>query len=379
MKGVWLIRSQPKESDGRLIKYVNLLKETNRNYKVVSWYRKGHPNAGSDDVLPYLKLAKTGARFKNALNLIGWNWFILRAIFKNRHQIGLIHAADFDTILPCILGGKCLGIPIVYDIYDKYTASREIKGIVGWLFDKLEMFAINTSNHTILPDVSRYEQFGIPTTNSEVTIIENVPMYSTIPTSKASLEKTEGTDYVLCYVGILEATHRGIEDLLKVVSTKPTIQLHIAGFGPLEEEVTRYAEKYHNINFLGELDRAEAFHVMEQSDIHVGMYYKTVSNHYYAAPNKYYEHLYFGKPLITTQGTPPGNRVQELSTGWSILEGESNIASCLDNLDSLIVSDYASNARKQWDNKYSDYKEYFHSTYLSIVDGFLSRKNEKQS
>lgn len=308
MKGVWLIRSQPKESDGRLTKYANLLKETNRNYKVVSWYRKGRPQTGSDDVIPYLKPAKTGARFKNALNLIGWNWFILRTVFKNRHHIGVIHAADFDTILPCLLMGKCLGIPVVYDIYDKYTASREIKGTVGWLFDKLEMLAVNTSNHTILPDVSRYKQFGISTTNSDVTIIENVPMYSTVPTSKTSLDRPKEVSYVLCYVGILEPTHRGLEDLLKVVSTKPGIQLYIAGFGPLEAKVIEYAEKHSNIRFLGEVDRTEAFHIMQQSDIHVGMYYKTVSNHYYAAPNKYYEHLYFGKPLITTQGTPPGSR-----------------------------------------------------------------------
>ncbi|GAL22099.1 glycosyltransferase [Vibrio maritimus] len=272
--------------------------------------------------------------------------------------------------------GKCLGIPVVYDIYDKYTASREIKGTVGWLFDKLEMLAVNTSNHTILPDVSRYKQFGISTTNSDVTIIENVPMYSTVPTSKTSLDRPKEVSYVLCYVGILEPTHRGLEDLLKVVSTKPGIQLYIAGFGPLEAKVIEYAEKHSNIRFLGEVDRTEAFHIMQQSDIHVGMYYKTVSNHYYAAPNKYYEHLYFGKPLITTQGTPPGSRVEDLSTGWAISEGESNISSCLDNLDPIVVSGYSSNARKQWDNKYSQYKEYFYSTYLSIVDELLFRKNE---
>jgi glycosyltransferase involved in cell wall biosynthesis len=367
-KSIWLIRSQPKESDGRLNRYINVLKSRRQSFRIISWYRKGQPKTDIDIVIPYVKAARTGARFKNALNLLGWNCFILASIFKSRKDISVIHAADFDTILPSLLMGKCFRIPVIYDIYDKYSASRDIKGVLGRVFDWLEDVAIKASSHTIIPHKSRFKQFGLKSDVPSVTVLENVPIYASEPREVLSLKRDKNVKFILCYVGILEATHRGLEDLLKVVKSRPEIQLYVAGFGALKNEVSRYAKECDNIDFLGEVNREEAFQILAFSDVHVGMYYKTVPNHHYAAPNKYYEHLYFGKPLVTTEGTPPGLQVKALSTGWALAEGADEIAECLDSLDLASVDQYASNAKSAWEATYSDYKNYFEGKYISIIN-----------
>ena len=97
------------------------------------------------------------------------------------------------------------------------------------------------------------------------------------------------------------------------------------------------------------------------------MYYKTIKNHLYASPNKYFEHLFLGKVLLTTEGTPPGDKVQRYNTGFAIGETEIDISNFIRNIDINTIKQYSINARKIWVEKYNNYQEKLKEKYLNLL------------
>src|SRR5690625_5188708 len=96
---------------------------------------------------------------------------------------------------------------------------------------------------------------------------------------------------------------------------------------------------------------------MASVDVYVGFYYKTNKNHLFAAPNKYYEHLFLGKPLLTTLDTPPGIKVEKFKTGWAIEEGVESISAFLDSITINKCKEFSVNALRLWDKDFKNYNE----------------------
>src|SRR5690606_16441899 len=117
------------------------------------------------------------------------------------------------------------------------------------------------------------------------------------------------------YFGVLEPRHRGLEDLLSVAAGRTDVELHFAGYGGLEETVASFASKYPNIHYHEPMDSSAGLSLMAQMHVIAGLYYLSVPNHAFAAPNKYFEHLMLGRGLLTNENTAPGRKVQALSTG----------------------------------------------------------------
>lgn len=82
------------------------------------------------------------------------------------------------------------------------------------------------------------------------------------------------------------------------------VELHVAGYGGLENMFAGSGTKFSNIHFYGALPSPAGLTLMASMDVVVGMYYLSVPNHLYASPNKYYEHLMLGRGMLTTVGTP---------------------------------------------------------------------------
>jgi len=85
---------------------------------------------------------------------------------------------------------------------------------------------------------------------------------------------------------------------LEVVSTRENLLLYIAGVGTLQPLVEKYSSQCDRIVYYGILPYQDGLKVMAKSDIIIGMYYKNIENHRYAAPNKFYESLFEAKPLL---------------------------------------------------------------------------------
>ena len=84
------------------------------------------------------------------------------------------------------------------------------------------------------------------------------------------------------------------------------------------------------------------------------IYDPLIGNHYYAAPNKFYEALMLGKPLIMVENTGMDNVVSENNIGKVI---EYNIEELSDAIDCLI------GRKKEWSAMSETMKYLYHNMF----------------
>ena len=115
---------------------------------------------------------------------------------------------------------------------------------------------------------------------------------------------------------------------------------------------------------------------MRQADIIIATYEKKSVNNIYAAPNKYYEGLFLGKPILTTEGTIIADSTLYYQTGFVIGEELSDYESFFSDIKSLKEHclAYGKNAKQLWNNKYANYVENFmRGKYMKFIQ--LSHQN----
>ncbi|WP_176324082.1 glycosyltransferase [Campylobacter ureolyticus] len=351
------------DTDSRLQRYINILKKSNNSYLVVGWDRENNISKFKDSEIIYNKPAPIGGGVKNIFQLILWNIFIFRVLFKYKKEYKNIHSVDFDTVLPALFFKLFFRKNLIFDIYDKYTDARKMPKFISFFIDKLEYFSCLMADKLILPDICRVKQLGLK--NISPLIIENVPYSDNI----VYKEMKDGMPIVVSYVGILERNNRGLENLINAVKKYPEkIVLHIAGDGELRKVIESASLKFKNIIYFGPVGYDKALDIMSNSNLIVGMYYKTIKNHLYASPNKYYEHLFLGRALLTTIGTPPGDRVLEFNTGFVVGENVKDLTVFLENLSLKECKIIGKNAKIIWDKFYANYwRSYATNAYTEIL------------
>lgn len=381
MKVVYL-RSHSYQCDGRLARYLKMCHEIGIDFMVFDWERNGLNKEEKFPCWrkPFLLRAKIGSGVKNIFNMFAWNIYLLGRLVRYRHQYQVIHAADVDTLIPAMIVAKCFNKHLIFDIYDKYSASRKMPVFLARLFDWLERKGMELAQDVIVPHICRMEQLCIDKWDfkNNLHIFENIPLISSLETSPP-LELVDSWlgfrrryNVCLAYVGILESTHRGLENLLKAISETPEIALIVAGSGELSEQFRLASTEFDNILYVGRVKPEYAHQILQAADVHVGLYYKSIENHLYASPNKYYEHLYYGKAMLTNEGVPPGHLVNEFNTGYVIDDTYQTLIECLKSLDLDEIKTLGARANFLWQEKYVNYYSFMKKEYQEIL---LSARN----
>ncbi|HBP29279.1 MAG TPA: hypothetical protein DD666_07670 [Advenella kashmirensis] len=365
------VRSFIADFDGKIKKYFALFDKHAVKYHFVGWPRGTHQKQDSADETYYSRRAQLGGGLRNIVNILLWNCFLFRTLWKKRRQISVVHAIDLDSAACAWLFAKLFRKRVIFDVYDKYTDVRHFPGRLVPLVNRLENFLIQAADLSILADQNRYAQHGLDEHLSNVIVLENVPQEGI----RVPLLPEPQHPIKLGYFGVLEPVNRGLEDMLAVVQRHPDkLIFHVVGYGPLAGVFERAAASAPNVVFHGAKSSQEGLAIMGEMDILLGMYYKTVRNHLFASPNKYYEHLMLGRPLVTTVGTPPGQKVSNGHTGWALEEGEDAIARWAESLLPENIVEMAKNARSQWDQVY---ESYFDTHYKDIYFARVQRLANK--
>ena len=354
-----LLRSTDGNPDSRFEKYVNFLESKGVRYYTICWDRKNKKKE-SENHFYYKKASTYGKRYGHTKQLIGFNTFIYKKLRQERKNYKVIHACDFDTIIPAILMHIFYGKKVIYDIFDWYVDSRRIHGFIKYLVYIIEFINIKLASVVIVCESERIRQILFKP--KKIWILPNIPNFQTQQPVISDNEKL-----TIAYVGILGAL-RGIENLVRYAKEHADVNIKIAGFGPLEH-LFADVEKYPNIKYYGAVKYTEAIRIMNSADMIMGIYEKANPNHILAAPNKYYESLYLGKPIITTLDTIPGTRTVEDNTGYAIEEKYEDFARLIESVNKSDLLEKAKNARRVWNERYATYvQSFFENTYLPYIE-----------
>ncbi|MCK9510361.1 MAG: glycosyltransferase [Pigmentiphaga sp.] len=350
------IRSYLIRTDSRLHRYFRVLEAAGLPWTAIAWDRTG-VEPEDPRCTWYRQVSPVGGGWRNFGRILAWNVFAFRTLWQRRREVSVVHAVDLDGALGAALFAMLARRPLIFDAFDKYSDTRNLTGWPARVCDALERWCMRRARTVLLPDPARETQHGIAGWPS-IRVIENVPADtpSAISARREGPARRPDGRLRLVYVGTLEPRHRGLEDLLATVAERPDrVELWVAGTGPLAALFADQAARLANLSFFGEVSPDRALELMGDGDIVVGLYYLTSRNHRYAAPNKYYEHLMLGRPLLTTIETPPGQRVEEGGTGWAIPEGRSAIAAWIDSLSFDEAAARGERAARHWEAEYADY------------------------
>lgn len=303
---VVFMRSNPISPDPRVEKEVDSLIKNNWHVQIVAWDR----DRKYKEKVQFLKRTQAikitrfgipatfgGGFKKNLFPLLRFQIKLFQWLLQHKNTYDIIHACDFDTAFIGTICGKLLHKKVIYDMFDSVTAPFHGPAMIGKVVEKIDIALLNRVDAVIICTEKRKGQIA-NASPKKIEVIYNTPL--PMPLNHDFHLNKEKVKIV--YVGIL-AKERLIKELVEIVKANGNYELHIGGFGEYADELAELAQKYDNILYYGKIPYDKTLALENSCDIMTAIYDPKVSNHYYAAPNKFYEALMLGKPLIMVKNT----------------------------------------------------------------------------
>lgn len=300
MSRVLFLRSNPIAPDPRVEKEARALAGAGYTVRALGWDRTAALPAREEregwEILRLPIRAAYGQGMGNLPALLRWQVQLWRWLARHRREYDLLHACDFDTLLPALAARFLWKKRVVYDIFDFYAEHlRRTPGWIKSLVRRLDLWAASRVDALILADEARRLQVrGARPPRLEV--IYNSP--EDVPLRAAA---SEG-QFRLVYVGLLQV-ERGLFDVLEVLRRHPEWRLDLAGFGGDEAALLEAARSLPNVTWHGRIPYEQALRLSADADALFATYDPAIPNHRYASPNKIFEAMLLGKPVVVARRT----------------------------------------------------------------------------
>lgn len=312
----------------RMIKRINSLKKIDK-IVVIYWDRtfgKSFSVNFLDDV-DLIKLEATDdprmyERLIENKKLLKETAKVLKKYVKD---VSLVYISGVE-VLPVLNGLlKCNNIPIVLEIADipANTKIEKMKIVGKFLERSINRLVLSIPDYYVLTSpgyLLYYENKGMD--RKRVFVFENVPEKGIFQAAKINsnlfLEKEE---LVVGYVGGVSyyRLYKSLKTLFEATKGMDKLKVLVAGKGPESDRVMVEAGKYDHVTLTGGYDYyREIIGIYSKIDIVYSVYNVDNFNVRLALPNKLYEAIVQGKPIIVAKGTYLESYVTELGVGYSV-------------------------------------------------------------
>ena len=221
---------------------------------------------------------------------------------------GVYFSNDLDTLLPNFLLSKIKSSALIYDSHEYFTEVPELLGrkrvraiwlrIESYILPKLKtMFTVNDTLARIYS-----EKYHIP-----VHVVRNVPNLVGYINNENVVNVREKygiapTDFLLIYQGAINKD-RGLEELIEAFTYLPEVyHLLIIGSGDVYQTLLEKTIelKLKQLHFTGQISFCELAAYTIQADLGVSLEKSTNLNYRYALPNKVFDYIASGVPILVS-------------------------------------------------------------------------------
>lgn len=281
-------------------------------------------------------------------------WFLLFS------KSTLLWSNDLDTLPANYLVSKLKGIKLVYDSHEYFTEVPELvnrpkiqkiwQNIERWIFPKLKNVV------TVSPQIANeYKaKYGI-----DITVIRNLPIklkeYYEVKDIKIQNSK------LIIYQGWVNI-NRGLEPLIEAMQHIKNAHLYIIGDGDIFDKIVQQILDLNlqdKITLLGKIPFEFLPHYTHQADLGVSLEGNVGLNYKYALPNKLFDYINAGVPVLTSNLPEMEAVVAKYHVGETI--SSINATTIAEKINELLnnnekLSLYAANCKKAkeelcWENE----------------------------
>lgn len=231
----------------------------------------------------------------------------------NSDRYDAIHAVNFDTARPAFKAAKKYGKKVIYDIFDYYADSYNAPCAVKAVIRKMENGCISKADMTIICSEERRGQISGSRPKSLI-VVENSPEDTKVTSGFAVNKDSVPGRPRAVYAGML-VFDRFLKETCEVMMSRDDIEWHVAGYGALRPYVEECAAGSDNIFYYGPLPYDDILALEKSCDIMTALQNPSVVNNRYSAPNKFYESLMLGKPLIMVRNGTICNEIDNEDIG----------------------------------------------------------------
>lgn len=239
----------------------------------------------------------------------------------------LLLSNDLDTLLPNFLVARIQGKKLVYDTHEFYTEVPELVrrpriravwlAIERWIFPKLR--TVITVNRSIA------EQYHARYGNT-VQVVRNIPMKRDLGALPSREELQLPTDkHILVMQGAGINVERGAEEAVLAMRELPECLLLIIGGGdawPVLDQLVKEYALQDRVRLLGKMPYERMMAYTRNADLGLTLDKDSNLNYRFSLPNKLFDYLHAGIPVLATDLPEVAGIVREFDCGVVLKEAE---------------------------------------------------------
>jgi glycosyltransferase involved in cell wall biosynthesis len=295
-------------NDARIHKEALTLASAGYNVSVIALWQPGLAMVEHQSGYIVIRLQLRSRSWQNRLispliKYLEYTWKVWRLAAHEPSQI--YHANDANTLPAAWLAAKRNHAKLIYDAHEfesgRNFSSSKVAGIYRKLWALPEKIfihqadAIITVSQSIAVELARIYDVKTP------TVILNCPEKMSLSSSNR-LQGELNIDInqkILIYQGRITAG-RGIEAFICATQLLENVVAVILGDGPLLHAFRQRSEsgEWKRVHFLGQVSMDDLPAYTTSADIGIVLTQDICLNHHFSLPNKLFEYLYAGLPVI---------------------------------------------------------------------------------
>nr|ABD17737.1 glycosyltransferase [Methanococcus voltae PS] len=327
---ILMTATNPVTNDPRILKEAKALIEAGHDITIVAWDREcKNPSETTKEGINIIRVP-VRASYGNMKEFIKTLPIFYKKAYKiiKKLDFDAIHTHDFDTaFLGYILKKQGIKskdtnkrIKWVYDVHDLYESFVEKNNPnLSKIISKLDgIFMKNADTLIVTTEYVRdLLSKRMPEVSKKITIVSNSINSPNI------LLKTDKSEFMVFYGGVLSRTRYILE--MMDICEELNIKMTIAGIGVLENEIKKRCEKSNYLKFLGELPHKELLEEMNDYSLNFAIYDPSIQNNMISVPNKLFESMCLGIPIIVIEGSYMANVVTTNNCGLTVQFNEQSV------------------------------------------------------
>ena len=258
-----------------------------------------------------LYLAASSRRSRRGVWNLAW-----KAVWSARYHLGLwrairalspdvVHAHDLDTLPGAVAATRAARVPLVYDAHELFTEMTTVSGTGRRVGRLVERAGIRQASRVVTVNRSIARELAQRYHVAEPVVVRNCPLDPGRLVQDGRLRSclglTDLTPLILYHGGF--SPGRGLKTLIRAVRQVPGVALVLMGWGPLESELSELCQRLgiaDRVHVLAPVPPETLLQTVAGADLGVVPYLPVSLNNRLALPNKVFEFLAAGVPVVAS-------------------------------------------------------------------------------
>lgn len=276
---------------------------------------------GAVQVQLFARGSGAGSSFlRKALATITWTQRVKR--YAKKLPTSCVNVHGLSTLALGVALKRHRGCKLIYDTHELETKTLAVRGVRRIYSERLERALIPECDAVICVSEGIADWYASHYEIPRPLVVRNVPDRRAQAVSKAAVNLRmrfgmPPNALLFMYQGGL-AAGRQIELFLEAFAhLPPDRHLIFMGRGEMEDSVRRAAANHSNIHLCPAVPPNEVLSFTAQSDVGLVGMEDTCLNHYLSLPNKFFEYLSAGVPVIIPDFPEMRRVMDNYQCGWS--------------------------------------------------------------